>query len=486
MDVDVDVGGAVVLAGRSVRSTSTVSTSSIVSMLTGYCASVARSAGWSPHTNFSRLDVERAAVGLLDLVRDDVALVERRARSRSWPPPVWKYGPWSRSSRIESAAPMGRRPHWTRPPLLAATNSPAPITKPDEQHGDRGDDDELHVGVALTASAHERSVSPGRRCSRRSMSPPRTGRGRPTRTGGTNAATLPRRHRQARAWTDTIGAPRSSPGPCATPASRSSTPACSRRPSQVAEAALQEDADAVGLSLLSGAHMTLIPKIVDELRARDLDDVSCSRAASSRADDIADAQGRTASPAVFTPGSPLADDHRLARIGARLARAPVGAIASHPHPPFQENRWICSSTRASSCSPATASRCRPASVAETVDEAVAAAERVGYPVVVKAQVQVGGRGKAGGVKLAANADEVRTHAGQHPRPRHQGPRRARACGSSTRPTSPRSTTRRSRSTAPRSSTSACSSAQGGVEIETGRRGEPRRDRAHRRRSRRRA
>ena len=50
-------------------------------------------------------------------------------------------------------------------------------------------------------------------------------------------------------------------------------------------------------------------------------------------------------------------------------------------------------------------------VADTVDEAVAQAERIGYPVVVKAQVQVGGRGKAGGIKLAANADEVRTHAG---------------------------------------------------------------------------
>jgi succinyl-CoA synthetase beta subunit len=49
-------------------------------------------------------------------------------------------------------------------------------------------------------------------------------------------------------------------------------------------------------------------------------------------------------------------------------------------------------------------------VAEQVDEAVAAAERVGYPVVIKAQVQVGGRGKAGGVKLANNADEAREHA----------------------------------------------------------------------------
>ncbi|MCC6185455.1 MAG: ADP-forming succinate--CoA ligase subunit beta [Microthrixaceae bacterium] len=47
----------------------------------------------------------------------------------------------------------------------------------------------------------------------------------------------------------------------------------------------------------------------------------------------------------------------------------------------------------------------------TVDDAVAVAERLNsYPVVIKAQVHVGGRGKAGGVKLAANADEVREHA----------------------------------------------------------------------------
>jgi succinyl-CoA synthetase beta subunit len=53
----------------------------------------------------------------------------------------------------------------------------------------------------------------------------------------------------------------------------------------------------------------------------------------------------------------------------------------------------------------------PGGVADTVDEAVAAAEAAGYPVVVKAQVQVGGRGKAGGIKLANDADEVRHHAG---------------------------------------------------------------------------
>ena len=73
--------------------------------------------------------------------------------------------------------------------------------------------------------------------------------------------------------------------------------------------------------------------------------------------------------------------------------------------------WICSSTRASSTSPATASRSARAVSPSTVDEAVAQADKAGYPVVVKAQVQVGGRGKAGGIKLANDADEVRTHAG---------------------------------------------------------------------------
>ena len=53
----------------------------------------------------------------------------------------------------------------------------------------------------------------------------------------------------------------------------------------------------------------------------------------------------------------------------------------------------------------------PGGEADTVDEAVAEAEKIGYPVVVKAQVRVGGRGKAGGIKLANNADEVREHAG---------------------------------------------------------------------------
>src|SRR3982074_1238156 len=44
-------------------------------------------------------------------------------------------------------------------------------------------------------------------------------------------------------------------------------------PEKIAEAALQEDVDAIGLSILSGAHMTLFPRILDELRKRGLDDM---------------------------------------------------------------------------------------------------------------------------------------------------------------------------------------------------------------------
>jgi succinyl-CoA synthetase beta subunit len=49
--------------------------------------------------------------------------------------------------------------------------------------------------------------------------------------------------------------------------------------------------------------------------------------------------------------------------------------------------------------------------ARTVDEAVAAAGRIGYPCAIKAQVQIGGRGKLGGIKIAADEAEAREHAG---------------------------------------------------------------------------
>jgi succinyl-CoA synthetase beta subunit len=49
-------------------------------------------------------------------------------------------------------------------------------------------------------------------------------------------------------------------------------------------------------------------------------------------------------------------------------------------------------------------------VAATVEEAVAAAERIGYPCAIKAQVLIGGRGKAGGIKIAVDTEEARAHA----------------------------------------------------------------------------
>ena len=200
------------------------------------------------------------------------------------------------------------------------------------------------------------------------------------------------------------------------PASRSSTRACSRRPGQVAEAALQEDADAVGLSLLSGAHMTLIPKVVDELRTRGLDPLVFAGGIISGPDiDELKAHGVAE---VFTPGSPLAGDHRLARGCARSARGRTRPVVFSPalgeggaglQP--RENALDLFEYQGKQLFARYGIPVSAGDVAETVDEAVAAADAAGYPVVVKAQVQVGGRGKAGGVKLADDADEARTHAG---------------------------------------------------------------------------
>ena len=63
--------------------------------------------------------------------------------------------------------------------------------------------------------------------------------------------------------------------------------------------------------------------------------------------------------------------------------------------------------------------------AKTVDEAVAAADELGYPCVVKAQVLIGGRGKAGGIKLAQNRERGRGARRGDPRHGHQGLHRAR-------------------------------------------------------------
>jgi methylmalonyl-CoA mutase, C-terminal domain len=75
-------------------------------------------------------------------------------------------------------------------------------------------------------------------------------------------------------------------------------------PEQVVQAAVQEDADAVGLSLLSGAHLTLVPKVVEGLRAEGLDDVLvvCGGIIPNKDIEVLKAAGVAG---VFTPGAPL-------------------------------------------------------------------------------------------------------------------------------------------------------------------------------------
>jgi len=75
-------------------------------------------------------------------------------------------------------------------------------------------------------------------------------------------------------------------------------------PEQVAETALQEDADAVGLSVLSGAHMTLFPRVIDELAARDLGEVLVFGGGIVPHKDIATLSERGVA-AIFTPGASM-------------------------------------------------------------------------------------------------------------------------------------------------------------------------------------
>jgi methylmalonyl-CoA mutase C-terminal domain/subunit len=74
-------------------------------------------------------------------------------------------------------------------------------------------------------------------------------------------------------------------------------------PEQIAATVVQEDADAIGLSILSGAHMTLVPKVVELLREQGADDVVITVGGTIPADDV-DELKRLGVAEVFTPGSP--------------------------------------------------------------------------------------------------------------------------------------------------------------------------------------
>jgi methylmalonyl-CoA mutase C-terminal domain/subunit len=77
-------------------------------------------------------------------------------------------------------------------------------------------------------------------------------------------------------------------------------------PEMVVEAALQEDVDGIGLSLHSGAHMTLIPKVLKLLKEKDAGDIVVFGGGIIPEDDIV-ALKKLGVAAVFTPGTPLAE-----------------------------------------------------------------------------------------------------------------------------------------------------------------------------------
>jgi methylmalonyl-CoA mutase C-terminal domain/subunit len=85
-------------------------------------------------------------------------------------------------------------------------------------------------------------------------------------------------------------------------------------PEQVVQAVIQEDADAVGLSLLSGAHLTLVPRVIDQLRQQGRDDVLVIVGGIIPEADIPILKEQGVAE-VFTPGAPLP------AIGAWLADA---------------------------------------------------------------------------------------------------------------------------------------------------------------------
>jgi methylmalonyl-CoA mutase C-terminal domain/subunit len=77
-------------------------------------------------------------------------------------------------------------------------------------------------------------------------------------------------------------------------------------PEQIVETAIQEDADAVGISILSGAHMTLVPRILELLRESGADDVLVVVGGTIPTDDVTELK-RQGVAEVFTPGAPTTE-----------------------------------------------------------------------------------------------------------------------------------------------------------------------------------
>jgi len=77
-------------------------------------------------------------------------------------------------------------------------------------------------------------------------------------------------------------------------------------PEQIVETALQEDADAVGISILSGAHMTLVPKILEGLREEGLEEVLVVVGGTIPKPDVEELKAQGVAE-IFTPGAPVSE-----------------------------------------------------------------------------------------------------------------------------------------------------------------------------------
>jgi methylmalonyl-CoA mutase C-terminal domain/subunit len=96
-------------------------------------------------------------------------------------------------------------------------------------------------------------------------------------------------------------------------------------PEQIVATVIQEDADAVGISILSGAHMTLVPRILELLRQEGASDVPVTVGGTIPNDDIAELK-RLGVAEVFTPGAPV---ERVVRF-LEGYRAPARAASDEP------------------------------------------------------------------------------------------------------------------------------------------------------------
>ena len=129
-------------------------------------------------------------------------------------------------------------------------------------------------------------------------------------------------------------------------------------PEMIAESAIQEDADAVGLSCHSGAHMTLFPKVVAELRERGASDVLVFGGGIIPADDIPKLEAAGVEK-IFTPGANTGE--------MRPSGCSVRASPRLPRADPKGSAWTSTNIKARSCSEPTVSR-SPARIVATTPE----------------------------------------------------------------------------------------------------------------------